>query len=257
MIVIQKIQSSLQTDNALLTCLSGKLLCNLLMQLVNLTYMSMFSHSQKNFSQNLINQSSNMIVRLQIVLFALLVQCPAKQDVCPPWSIPDNSSNTGCSCGVAFYEEIKCSSKHTLLYFRFCMTYENETTECAKCPYAAEYPTADQVYIKLPQNVSLLNDFMFGPLNREGTLCSRCKLEYGPALYSYTLQCERCWDHGYGWALYKHLLSLQPVLITQLLIHYKLDSLFPAPCLDLAAVGKDPGCKIKVDSLISTTSLLL
>ena len=79
------------------------------------------------------------------------------------------------------------------------MTYENETTECAKCPYAAEYPTADQVYIKLPQNVSLLNDFMCGPLNREGTLCGRCKPEYSPALYLYTLQCERCWNHGYGW----------------------------------------------------------
>ena len=76
-IVIQKIQSSLQTYNALLTCLSGKLLCNLLTQLVNSTYMSMFSHSQKNFSQNLINQWSNMIARLLFVLFALLVQCPA------------------------------------------------------------------------------------------------------------------------------------------------------------------------------------
>ena len=66
------------------------------------------------------------------------------------------------------------------------MTYDNvtETTEYAKCPYVAEYPTADQLYIKLPQNVSLLNDFMCGLLNWEGTLCGRCKPEYGPAVYS-------------------------------------------------------------------------
>ena len=160
-----------------------------------------------------------MIARLLFVLFALLVQCPAKQDVCPPWSIPDNSSNTGCSCGIAFREEIKCSSKQTLLQFGFCMTYDNvtETTQYAKCPYAAEYPTADQVYIKLPQNVSLLNDFMCGPLNREGTLCGRCKPEYGPALYSYTLQCERCWDHGYGWALY-FAIELLPITVLYLLV---------------------------------------
>ena len=117
MIVIQKIQSSLRTDNALLTCLFGKLLCNLLTQLVNLTYMSMFSHSQKTFSQNLINQSSNMIVRLIFTLFALLVQCPAEQDVCPPWSIPDNSSNTGFSCSkTCFGGGIKCSPRTDIAY---------------------------------------------------------------------------------------------------------------------------------------------
>ena len=158
-----------------------------------------------------------MMARLLFVLFALLVPCAAEQDVCPPWSIPDNSSNTGCSCGIAFYEEIKCSSKQTLLYFGFCMTYENETMECAKCPYVAEYPTADQVYIKLPQNVSLLNDFMCGPLNREGTLCGRCKPEYGPAVYSYTLQCERCWNHGYGWVLY-FATELLPITVLYLLV---------------------------------------
>ena len=128
----------------------------------------MFSHSQKNFSQNLINQSRNMIARLQIVLFSLLVQCPAKKDACPPWSIPDTTTNTGCSCGGNIPgEEIKCSSDQTLLHFGFCMTYDNvtESTEYAKCPYVAQYPTADHIYIKLLQNVSLLNDFMCGPLN--------------------------------------------------------------------------------------------
>ena len=99
------------------------------------------------------------------------------------------------------YEEIKCSSKQTLLYFGFCMTYDNvtETTEYTKCPYVAEYPTADEVYIKLPQNVSLLNDFMCGPLNWEGTLCGRCKPEYGPAVYSVL----PVWD----WGIQYHLCS--------------------------------------------------
>ena len=161
-----------------------------------------------------------MIASLLFLLFTLLVQCSAKQDACPPWSIPDTSSNTGCSCGGRFFPgEIQCSSKQTLLHFGFCMTYNNvtETTEYAKCPYAAEYPTVDHVYIKLPQNVSLLNDFMCGPLNREGTLCGKCKPEYGTALYSYTLQCERCWNHGYGWALY-FAIELLPITLLYLLV---------------------------------------
>ena len=94
-----------------------------------------------------------MIASLLFLLFALLVQCSAKQDACPPWSIPDNTSNTGCSCGGHFFAgEIQCSSKQTLLHFGFCMTYNNviETTEYAKCPYAAEYPTVDLLYIRLP-----------------------------------------------------------------------------------------------------------
>ena len=161
-----------------------------------------------------------MIARLLFLLFALLVQCATKQDVCPPWSIPDNSSNTGCSCGIAYHEEIKCNSnRHCYNLDSVAMTYENvtETTEYAKCPYAAEYPTADQIYIKLPQNVSLLNDFMCAPLNREGTLCGRCKPEYGLALYSYTLQCERCWNHSYGWALY-FAIELLPITVLYLLV---------------------------------------
>ena len=58
---------------------------------------------------------------------------------------------------------------------------------------------------------------MCGPLNREGTLCGRCKPEYGPALYSYTLQCERCWDHGYGRVLY-FAIELLPITVLYLLV---------------------------------------
>ena len=101
------------------------------------------------------------------------------------------------------------------------MTYntENGTTEYARCPYVAEYTTAHRLYmyIKLPQNVSLLNDFMCGPLNRESTLCGKCKPEYGTALYSYTLQCERCWNHGYGWILY-FAIELLPITLLYLLV---------------------------------------
>ena len=64
------------------------------------------------------------------------------------------------------------------------MTYdsENEATEVGPCPYVAHYNTTiadDVLYIQLLSNVSLLNEFMCGPLNREGELCGKCKDGYG------------------------------------------------------------------------------
>ena len=60
------------------------------------------------------------------------------------------------------------------------MTYDNATgaTEYGPCPYIANYNTNSVNYvffIQLPSNVSLLNEFMCGPLNREGQLCGKCK----------------------------------------------------------------------------------
>ena len=58
---------------------------------------------------------------------------------------------------------------------------------------------------------------MCGPLNREGPLCGRCKDGYGIALYSYTLQCSKCWGHGYGWVLY-YFLELFPITVMYFLV---------------------------------------
>ena len=58
---------------------------------------------------------------------------------------------------------------------------------------------------------------MCGPLNREGTLCGKCKDGYGIALYSYTLECSKCWGHGYGWVLY-YFLELFPITVMYFLV---------------------------------------
>ena len=43
---------------------------------------------------------------------------------------------------------------------------------------------------------------MCGSLHRTGLLCGECEEGFGPALYSYTLECKKCWGHGAGWLLY-------------------------------------------------------
>ena len=102
------------------------------------------------------------------------------------------------------------------------MTYNSSTevTEYGPCPYIAHYNTTTverELDIQLPVNVSLLNEFMCGPLNREGELCGKCKDKYGIALYSYTLECSKCWGHGYGWALY-FCMELFPITVMYFLV---------------------------------------
>ena len=158
---------------------------------------------------------------LLILLFSFPEQTTAQRDVCPPWFIPDNTSSTGCTCHQ-YDTKVNCGPDFPLLHFGFCMTYNNKTgnTEFGACPYIAHYNTTQFghiFYIQLPSNLSLLNEFMCGPLNREGRLCGKCKDGYGIALYSYTLECSKCWGHGYGWVLY-YFLELFPITVMYFLV---------------------------------------
>ena len=158
---------------------------------------------------------------LLILLFSFTAQTTA-QDVCPPWFVPDNTSKTGCSCHDS-HTEVRCGADFPLLHLGFCMTYDNSTeiTEYGPCPYIAHYSNVVSVdhvfYIQLPTNVSLINESMCAPLNREGPLCGKCKDGYGTALYSYTLECSKCWGHGYGWVLY-YFLELFPITVMYFLV---------------------------------------
>ena len=54
---------------------------------------------------------------------------------------------------------------------------------------------------------------MCGPLHRKGLLCGECEDGFGPALYSYTLECKKCWGHGLGWLLYISLTVIPTTFI--------------------------------------------
>jgi len=60
----------------------------------------------------------------------------------------------------------------------------------------------DNYYLWLPNHTYNLTSFMCGSIHRKGLLCAECEVGFGPALYSYTLECSKCWGHGYGWLLY-------------------------------------------------------
>lgn len=73
-------------------------------------------------------------------------------------------------------------------------------------------------YITLPANISELNNFMCGGLNRESQLCGACKEGYGPAVLTYHLPGAHCSSGtNYGLALYL-LLEFLPITVLYLII---------------------------------------
>ena len=162
---------------------------------------------------------------MQVTWFVLIVIISftrqTNSTACPPWFVADNTSSTGCSC-IGSPTAVTCGKNSPLLKLGFCMTYDSTTeqTDYGTCPYITHYNTtsADHMfYIELPVNVSLLNEFMCESINREGTLCGKCKDGYGTALYSYTLECSKCWEHGYEWVLY-YFLELFPITVMYFLV---------------------------------------
>ena len=129
---------------------------------------------------------------------------------CPTWFVPVNNNDTiNCICGDSLNGIVLCdkNSNTSMLRFQNCMTYNevDNSTAVALCPYHYHKPDVEGWYVKLPQNVCDLNEFMCGGLNRTGLLCSNCKPGLGPAVLSYTLPCLKCLDSGYGWLLYMFL----------------------------------------------------
>ena len=131
------------------------------------------------------------------------------QPECPTWFVPVyNNGTMSCVCGDSLDGVVLCEqeSNASLLYL-YCMTYDevNNSMACNYCPYHYHKPDVQGLYVKLPQNVCDLNEFMCGGLNRTGLLCSDCKPGLGPAVFSYTLHCLECLESGYGWLLYMFL----------------------------------------------------
>ena len=123
------------------------------------------------------------------------------------------------------------------------MTHNKEpsTTVVGRCPYNSHRASGmQQVYVKLPKNVSELNAFMCGGLNRTGQLCSQCKRI---PVFSYTLHCLQCMDSCSGWLLYSFL-ALFPttaffiiVIMLQICVTSAQMNAFIFACQFLTSVG--------------------
>ena len=138
---------------------------------------------------------------------------------CPPWFVYDISlSQCVCSSEGSFH--IKCTEQRALLRFGSCMTYEEgRGTFVARCQYFMlhGHNATGQRYIELPENVSDLNEYMCGPMNRQGLVCSECIEGFGPSLTSIGYQCANCTNSWYGVPLFLFL-EFVPITVFYLII---------------------------------------
>ena len=134
---------------------------------------------------------------------------------CPPWFAPQNTSGTDrCTCINRTDIAVKCDqlAQRSYLLFGYCMTHDDSSgnTFLGRAIYCNHQKPTNHLYLKLPTNTSVLNDFMCGPLNRKGLLCMDCMDGFGPEVFTTGYTCENCTGHShYGIALYL-LLELVP-----------------------------------------------
>lgn len=154
---------------------------------------------------------------------ALLTQASNTQtninnDRCPLWFF-FNATTNHCECFTdpSVTDIVKCGKQEAWLRIGYCMTYEEEKEIfIAPCFYfqgnTDSYDiTADKNYIRLP-NISQLNDYLCGPMNREGRLCSECIEGFGPSINLLNSACSNCTGVWYGVPLYLFL-ELVPITV--------------------------------------------
>ena len=143
---------------------------------------------------------------------------------CPTWYTFENGTEK-CVCR-GLVEVIICDEDvyKARLAEGKCTTFDNDTrkTDVGKCPYMLfnrKYAKfSENGYIKLPENVSDLNQFMCGPWNREGYLCHKCKPEYGITIANVFQNCVECkYSKGLGWIFY-FMIQLIPLTILFIVI---------------------------------------
>jgi hypothetical protein len=146
------------------------------------------------------------------------------QEVCPPWFYFNTVTST-CKC-LAFYAA-SCFDNKAYLSAGFCATFDTDSDilSLGECPSYhgftfSKHGNGDHWYIQLPHNVSELNDYMCGTLNRKGRLCSECKDGYGLATTSLGFQyfeCSKCAGAWYGVPLFLFL-EMFPLTVLYLVI---------------------------------------
>ena len=143
---------------------------------------------------------------------------------CPLLFHYDNETGQ-CECLSSLFNtfetSVMCANDRAFLSYTFCLTHNEETNtlSVSYCTYFAldGHNISEPGFINLPKNVTELNDYMCGPMNRKGIVCSECIDGYGPSVTSPNFRCSDCSNAWHGVPLYL-LLELVPVTVFYLII---------------------------------------
>ena len=152
-----------------------------------------------------------------------------QQSHCPLWFYYNTTTNQ-CECynsiphghfngpNERYPNAIKCVGQRVFISYDYYMTYSNGGLFFSYSLYfdrlGYNKPVGKPGFIELPANISDLNDYMCGPANRKGLLCSECIDGFGPSATSPKFHCSNCTNvyTRYSVVLYL-LLELLPVSI--------------------------------------------
>ena len=181
--------------------------------------------------------STHKVILLSAILLCHLVQLVlCSQDLsehanCSPWFQYDSSKGK-CVCSDEGRGRVVCTDEGALLRFGSCMTHIDNRTVVGRCEYfmldPAEQNVTQYQYITLPQSLSELNDYVCGPMNRKGVICSECIEGYGPSLTSVGEPCVNCAGAWYGIPLFLFL-EFAPITLFYLFILFFRISFTSAP----------------------------
>ena len=141
------------------------------------------------------------------------LSCHTQTESCPLWFYYD--SNT-CDCQCLPYWAFYCEGNDAFINSAHILTYDESkhvvsvTTSKRYFQSYGGYNTTKSGYILLPKNISRLNEYMCGPLNRKGFLCGECSDGFGPSMVCID-KCYNCSVTWHGMTLY---LSLEFVPVT-------------------------------------------
>ena len=101
---------------------------------------------------------------------------------------------------------------------------DKDVVVIGRCPFSVSQRdnVSEGVYVTPPQNVSELNHFLCGRLNRSGLMCSLCHEGLGTAISSYSMQCLPCMSSGLGWILYVFLATFPTTVLFLVLLIFQL-----------------------------------
>ena len=141
---------------------------------------------------------------------------------CPMWYNYSSATNA-CECFPLWI--MKCDGLNVFIHPGHMLTYDSQknliSASSTHYRHLDGYNVTNSMagHILLPSDISELNQYMCGPLNRKDHLCSECKSGYGPAIVftPCTNVCYICQDNWYSVILYL-LLELVPITVFYLFI---------------------------------------
>ena len=150
------------------------------------------------------------------------IQNLSNHTACPMWF---NYSSVTNDCQCFQFQPLKCDNnyKHASVDPDHILTYNSHkgfiSSIKIRHQYLGGYNLTETGCVLLPDEISELNSYMCGPLNRKGYLCGECKSGYGPGPFVTlcTNVCHFCPDTWHEIILYLAL-EFIPITVFYLLI---------------------------------------